>query len=272
MSITPLRDLIDQARPELEPLNAHYMAVREPIAKDRYLTLLAASLLEEGCLSEAQSRVFGMLTASMAVNKPFSFFVQQVAKLDKTELKEIVKQLKVDEKASNAYLFDMMVLLRINGTLNNKQTWKITQQSSMLFVSNERIQNMVFWCMLMLIGELGDFNKSGLEVMIKTKEHSTKMYYESVPFESSNKVPYSVGDICQERDFYIHHKYSDSTGILGYHNYHSVSHPAGVVTDVLYDGGTVRTFTTEGHEWVVMKLIPFPLELMAWGNALNIEI
>lgn len=282
MSITPLRDLIDQARPELEPLNPHYMAVREPIAKDRYLTLLAASLLEEGGLSEAQSRVFGMLAAAMAVNKPFSFFVQQVEKLDKTELKEIVEQLTLDDKACNAYIFDLMVLLRIDCALSNKQVWKLSQQSSLLFVSNERMQRIVFWCMLMLTGNMGFIKEHDLSIKVVADRIKSGFVSEVKKYNAIENIPYAIADIRRASEFYISYNCEDNnphgSGLLsvsiasiasisGKKVISKVSHPMGIVVGKFnFSNAEERNFlkVNDVNKLVVMEVIPFLDEFKAW--------
>lgn len=222
-----LLDLLDQIRPELEPLDAHYMANKEPATKDRYLTLLAANLLDDDGLSEAQSRLFDMLLASMVVKHSSVFYLQQAASLDSVELKEIITFLKKDEQAGNAYLFDWMVLLRVKGIFDSHNVERFTQQLSMLLVNSERIQRIIFWCMTMLTGHAGD-SKGEIKVDI-TGDFIYEGHVTSPESHHSSisSIPYLVGDICQEDNFVIHHKINDF-----YYEYHRISHPAGVVVDM----------------------------------------
>lgn len=269
MRKTPLLDLLDQIRPELEPLDAHYMTNKEPVTKDRYLTLLAANFLDDGGLNEAQSRLFDMLLASMAVKQSSVFYLQQAASLDSVELKEIITFLKKDEQAGNAYLFDWMVLLRVKGILDKQKVEAFTQQLPMLSVSNERIQKIIFWCMTMLTGN-ADASKRDISVDI------TGDFVETHPtitpenrHGSTCNIPYSIGDICQKNKFVIYHRYDD----LNY-AYYRVLHPAGMVVNTcnIADKNSHKHLNVNGrYKLITMSMIPFLNGLGAWWPMLKLS-
>lgn len=107
-----------QIRPELEPLASHYLTGQENMVQNSYLTLLAANILELGGSSEVQIRLFEMSLASMKAECSVSFYLQQATALDKVELKEMIVFMKKDEEVINSYLFDLIILMRINGALS----------------------------------------------------------------------------------------------------------------------------------------------------------
>ncbi|MGU5772347.1 hypothetical protein, partial [Aeromonas allosaccharophila] len=89
MSKPSLFDMLDQVRPDLEPLAPHFMTDKELVEKERYLTLLAANLLEEGGLTEPQARLFEMLLRSIrdsAANLGINCFIQNTKKLKQPSL------------------------------------------------------------------------------------------------------------------------------------------------------------------------------------------
>jgi len=263
----PLLDLLDQIRPELEPLDAHYMASKEPVTKDRYLTLLAANLLDDGGLNEAQSRLFEMLLASMAVKQTSVFYLQQAAFLDSEELKETITFLKNDEHAVNAYLFDWMVLLRVKGILNRQRIEVLTQLLSILLVNNKRIQEIIFWCMTMLTGH-ADESKDEIKVDIAGDFIETYPTHSPESRHSSTySIPYLVGDICQKNIFVIYHQHNKFNYV-----YHRVSHPAGMVVDRynIVDKAAHKYLSVDGKsKLITMSMIPFPSEFKAWWPMLK---
>jgi hypothetical protein len=263
----PLLDLLDQIWPELEPLDAHYMANKETVTKDRYLTLLAANLLDDGGLNESQSRLFDMLVASMVVKQSSVFYLQQAASLDCVELKETITFLKKDEQAGNAYLFDWMVLLRVKDILDKQRIEVLTQLLSMLSVNNKRIQEIIFWCMTMLTGH-ADESKDEIKVDI------TGDFIEAYPtpfpesrHSSISSIPYQVGDICQKDNFVIHHQHNKFNYV-----YHRVSHPAGMVVDRynIVDKTAHKYLNVDGKgKLITMSIIPFLSEFKAWWPMLK---
>lgn len=262
-----LLDLLDQIRPELEPLDAHYMANKELVTKDRYLTLLAANLLDDGGLNETQSRLFDMLVASMAVKQSSVFYLQQAASLDSVELKETITFLKKDEQAGNAYLFDWMVLLRVKGILEKQKVEAFTQQLPMLSVSNERIHKIILWCMTILTGHV-DESKDEIRIDITGDFIETcEIFSPESRHSSVYGIPYQVGDICQQDSFVICIVYDCYDT-----DYYRVSHPAGMVVDTynIAVHNSHRYLNVDGKDKLItMSIIPFLSEFKAWWPMLK---
>lgn len=152
--MSQLSKLMDQVRPELEPLAAHALATRELVVKERYLVLLLASLLEQGALTEPQTRLLEMLLASVPEVQSLVFYIQQAAELDKHALRASLETLRKDKPLSNALIFDLLVVLRTAGALTDKQMRQLNQLAMLLDIRNDEIYKLVYCCMLLLNGKV----------------------------------------------------------------------------------------------------------------------
>lgn len=151
--MSQLSKLMDQVRPELEPLADHTLAKRELVVKERYLVLLLANLLEHGALTEPQTRLLEMLLASVQNVQSLVFYIQQAAELDKHALRASLEMLKKDKALSNALIFDLLVVLRTAGALADAQMRQLNQLAMLLNMRNEEIYKLVYFCMLLLNGK-----------------------------------------------------------------------------------------------------------------------
>ena len=86
MSQHKLLQLIDQAKPNLQPLNTHYMAQFSVAERQDYATMLAAIITGAGTVTEAQSRLFGMLLTSMELENEVAFYYNLAADFSKKTL------------------------------------------------------------------------------------------------------------------------------------------------------------------------------------------
>ncbi|MBS4711039.1 MULTISPECIES: hypothetical protein [Aeromonas] len=255
MSKSSLLDMLDQVRPELEPLDPHYMAQQAELEQNRYLTLLVANLLEERTISEAQSRLLDMLLTSMAVKHPVNFYLKQAAALNRDELKETIIFLKKDEQASNSYIFDLMILLRVNGALTTQRCDELLKQFTILAISNIRSQRLMYWFESLIMGldDLkGDDIADDFIVMDKIVEEIFGSFY------FRGQTSFKVGDLTQD---FICIKYSST-------HYGSrtreVKVPAGRVTQICSNA----VQRNEGGIPAI-RIIPFPMGLNAWWSMIS---
>ena len=111
-------ELLDQAKPELNPLAPHYIAKFESDKKKNYLTLLVAVLLEanNGQLNEPQIRLLTMLMTAMKAEIALGTLYEYAQQLDKESLIEIICQLRGNTEAES-WFGDVCLLL----ALSNKQ-------------------------------------------------------------------------------------------------------------------------------------------------------
>lgn len=258
MSKTPLLVMLDQIRPELEPLASHYLIEQENIVKNRYLTLLATNILELGGPSEVQIRLFEMLLVSMKAELPASFYLQQATSLDSIELKEIISFMKKDEGVSNAYLFDLIVLMRINGVLSEQDVQRLSQQFSILSVNELRAQRIMFWVLKMMMGETTLDEDEMAEDIVATYEGRYGLpHYE---FNAVKKFPCIAGNIVDAVTIYV-------VGVdCDYDNhYNKVSLSACFVTKIHNTSGEDwPLWSRYGNNNKAIRMIPFLKGLDTW--------
>jgi hypothetical protein len=254
MNKTPLLVMLDKIRPELEPLASHYLIEQENIAKNRYLTLLAANMLELGGPSEVQIRLFEMLLVSMKAEFPANFYLQQATSLDSSELKEIISFMKIDEGVSNAYLFDLIVLMRISCALSEQDVQRLSQQFSILSVNELRARRIIFWALKMMMGE--------------TTFDEDEMADDIIPnvivgydyrIGSVNKFPNIVGCVINSGVISVSHTGSAATV------YNQVSFPACLITRVYNGFGNYEIWcVNEGMKSPAIRVIAYLKGLNAW--------
>lgn len=206
MSKPSLFDMLDQVRPDLEPLAPHFMADKELVEKERYLTLLAANLLEEGGLTEPQVRLFEMLLRSMKIERPLAFYLQLVAKLDKKELFETLSVLKGNSSKAHSFIFDLMMLLRISGALCKDGLNRLQQQVALLLNNNDSIRRLSFLCLKLLNDGIGlDAEEFADDVRIARYERAIgKRPIWLVSYDIFPKLPYSPGEFVDPKTIVVY--------------------------------------------------------------------
>jgi len=90
-----MNTLVSAARVSLEPLDSHFIASGDAAFKDDYLTLLAALLLENGALNDAQQRLLLLLLPSIGPAFPLPHYLQQAGKLDAVALTHVVQSVRL---------------------------------------------------------------------------------------------------------------------------------------------------------------------------------
>ncbi|WP_233968504.1 hypothetical protein [Pectobacterium polaris] len=126
MTHNNLDALMSTARIALEPLDAHYIAPQEAVFKSDYLTLLAALLLENDALNDNQHRLMTLLLPAINPSFPLSHYLQQASKLDADKLRHTLDNLRRDQHAAQALLFDFVVVQRIAGPLSTTTTERLS--------------------------------------------------------------------------------------------------------------------------------------------------
>lgn len=160
--------LVSAARVHLEPLDAHFIAGSDAALKDDYLTLLAALLLENGALTEAQLRLMMMLIAAIQPAFPLTHYLQQSAKLDGEGLARIVRHLGQTKKAAEALLFDFAVLQRITGPLAPQQVERLGWLAKICGLTDKEILLINFWSLRLLGIKTSAEAFAGAATVVKT--------------------------------------------------------------------------------------------------------
>lgn len=254
---TPLLDALDQIRPEMEPLDVHYMAQQDELVRDRYLTFLVANLFEEGPLSEAQSRLLDMLLVSIKTNNPASIYYQQIATLKQDELKEIVCFLKKDKGVANAFLFDLMVLMRVAKPLSVQSRDRLSRIVSVICFHEDDLNQLLFWCMVLLMGEGGDF-----EVATETMQASCDSH-RYIDLLASNEI--LCGDIIDQQSLY-YWGFNDNYDRC----WNVIDCPSGIVTKVYKKAFCKGTLWASGDRGLdALDMVILPIGLTAWWTTIK---
>ncbi|WP_174865138.1 hypothetical protein [Pectobacterium polaris] len=174
MTHNNLDALMSTARIALEPLDAHYIAPQEAVFKSDYLTLLAALLLENGALNDNQHRLMTLLLPAINPSFPLSHYLQQASKLDADKLRHTLDNLRRDQHAAQALLFDFVVAQRIAGPLSTTTTERLSWIAKLTGLHEEQLLYINFWSMqlLGLTTRLVDFSNLAKEVNITACDSS----------------------------------------------------------------------------------------------------
>ena len=135
MSQHKLLQLIDQAKPNLQPLNTHYMAQFSVAERQDYATMLAAVITGTGTVTEAQSRLFGMLLTSMELDRDVASYYKLAMDLDENKLCEFVVSFR-DSNKSKSFIFDSSILMFL---INVNNTELLNQLSSVMLINNKDV-------------------------------------------------------------------------------------------------------------------------------------
>lgn len=112
-----LLQLIDQVKPNLQPLNTHYMAQFSVAEREDYATMLAAVITGTGTVTEAQSRLFGMLLTSMELDNDVASYYQLAQELNSGFVEKYISNNNI-KNVFNSLLFDMNILLLLTQECN----------------------------------------------------------------------------------------------------------------------------------------------------------
>ncbi|PTB31070.1 hypothetical protein, partial [Photobacterium phosphoreum] len=112
-----LLQLIDQAKPNLLPLNTHYMAQFFVAERQDYATMLAAVITGTGTVTEAQSRLFGMLLSSMELDNDVASYYKSAQELNSGFIEKYISN-NNRKNVFNSLLFDMNILLLLTQECN----------------------------------------------------------------------------------------------------------------------------------------------------------
>lgn len=188
--MSQLPELLDQVRPELEPLAPHYLADKERVVKERYIVLMLASLLDGHAIMEPQTRLLEMLLASIGGVQTLVFYIQKVAKLDKQELAATLEMIRTDTAAASVFIFDLMVVMRIGGIPTEKQFYQITQLA--LLLNTTETQKVIKYYVFIL-GEYTIIKESDIIKKIHAQDFDTPEIKRTV--ENSHVKLTSTGGI-----------------------------------------------------------------------------
>ncbi len=262
--------LVSAARVHLEPLDAHFIAGSDAALKDDYLTLLAALLLENGALTEAQLRLMMMLIAAIQPAFPLAHYLQQSAKLDGEGLARIVRHLGQTKQAAQALLFDFAVLQRITGPLAPQQIERLGWLAKICGLTDKEILLINFWSLRLLGIKTSVEAFSGAVTVVKTARVEQLYHYD--PKLAGKIIRDGIPQINQvvEMGSYVF-KQGSSTGYsFDTTLYRFALVPImGLVTRMVMDASKNANKEYGKNGEPLFEIIPLPAAFNAWHSFLT---
>ncbi|MBS4431162.1 hypothetical protein E2566_02480 [Pectobacterium punjabense] len=268
MTHNNLDALINTARIGLEPLDAHYIAPQEAAFKNDYLTLLATLLLENGALNDNQHRLMTLLLPAINPSFPLSHYLQQASKLDADKLRHILDNLRRDQHASQALLFDFVVAQRIAGPLSTTTTERLSWIAKLTGLHEEQLLHINFWSMqlLGLTTRLADFSNLAEEVNIATCDSSyisndpdKATFPQKGEFLTKGRYVYSVKEPLNTQLFQMFSpsQYTSRTVYI---------HQSCIVFNIIMNEVKSNDLNYGKNGEPVFKIIPLPTAFSAWQS------
>jgi len=301
--MSTLSQLMDQVRPELDPLAAHFLADKDLVVKERYLALLLATALEHNPLTELQVRLMEMLLPSVQGVQSLEFYLQEAAKLDKKALLATLMMFQKNKALASALLFDLLVLLRVAGIPSDAQTRLLSQLTLLLNITDDEASRLIYCCLRLLNGDSGMDDSAYITTIYASHHENAKVlklakeqyivlekdgsFKNNGPFSLifSSNLPFSqttVGKeiIEEENDFQSKNNWKllprfpltvnqlspAGTFIVravGAGMYKKSQFPVGLVVEVFNDGEMPFSWVKNKNE-PVARVLTFPEGLDAW--------
>lgn len=267
--------LVSAARVHLEPLDAHFIADHDAAMKDDYLTLLAALLLENGALTDAQVRLMMMLIAAIRPAFPLAHYLQQSAKLDSEGLARIVRNLGQTKHAAQALLFDFAVLQRITAPLSPKQVERLGWLAKIGGLSKKEILLVNFWSVRLLGIKTSVKAFSDVVTVVKTARVE-----QLFPSDTQLKGKIIRNGIPQKNQFvkqgsYVFKRTSTASGSIfnAFLDYmlcrFALVQANGLVTRVIMDASKDTNSEYGKNGEPLFEIIPLPPAFNAWHSFLT---
>ncbi|MEL0580525.1 hypothetical protein AACK17_18530 [Pectobacterium punjabense] len=263
MTHNNLDALINTARIGLEPLDAHYIEPQEAAFKNDYLTLLFALLLENGALNDNQQRLMTLLLAAINPSLSLSHYLQQASKLDADKLRHILDNLRQDQHASQALLFDFVVAQRIAGPLSTTTAERLSWIAKLTGLHEEQLLHINFWSM-QLLGiktELSRFSCIAKTVKIFDIEFISSAFIN--PFI---RKEVEQKEIPKTKEYLIKgkYKYTCNNGVL-YIIRTAIIDENGIVFNLLIDNEKNKD-SRYGKDQPIFEVIYTPIAFSAWQS------
>ncbi len=266
-----MNTLVSAARVSLEPLDSHFIASGDAAFKDDYLTLLAALLLENGALNNAQQRLLLLLLPSIGPAFPLPHYLQQAGKLDAAALTHVVQSVRGVKQAGLALLFDFAVLQRLAGPLTTSHVERLTWLAKLTGVMEEQILQINFWSTRLLGMKTSPKLFSSIEKQVNIANVETKQFSESTSeknyFYRTNLQPHQF----LKRGKYSFHHQLPLTPSWRIYGQRSICRSvmlsqSGFVTKIVMDAAKSKTEEYGKKGEAIFSFIALPSAFNAWNS------
>lgn len=134
------------------PLGRHAIANDGESVRHSYATLLAAILHSQHSISREQEMLYRRLLDSIDLAQHQEAMLLAGHQLEKEDLKEILIQIKISNKA-DAFIFDAMVLTRINKSITAETHQLLSEISELLSLRRKNIEPLLLWINILLFNK-----------------------------------------------------------------------------------------------------------------------
>lgn len=138
-----LRDT-DALKLEIFPLPSHYARPCVEYVRLCYASVLAATLLSEQHVSEAEGRLFDMLLTSLDLAERSTTVWQMAAALNQDSLREFLQTVQQQQLAAS-FMLDALVLCRLDGSLSQQQLTLLSELAELLKLPEDALLVLTFW-------------------------------------------------------------------------------------------------------------------------------
>lgn len=175
-SIDNLMGFLDIAKLKLNPLPTSYIADKaDEYLKNIYATMLASVLVANGMISDNENRLFRLFLDSIGLEGETNSFISNISHLTQKQVLDFAKGLDTDDKRLN-FIFEMLMLARINSPLNDKQLNLINELCNVWSLKNEDLINLDYWVKKILGIQIDESNLSGYLEVSKLRYLNFKNY------------------------------------------------------------------------------------------------
>lgn len=234
------------------PLGRHAIANESDPIRRAYATLLAAILHSQGRISREQEMLFRRLLDSMNLAQHQEELLIAGYQLEREDLKETLTQIKISNKA-NAFLFDAMVLTRLNDAITTEVSQLLSEIAETLSLRKKTIESLLLWINILLFKK----NKIKTDVITyKTCRRCSWPFTLRLDYASHNKRVLVKDKEFIKNNTSLYIKENNSGG-----SEYIKSKSSGLV--ILKKEKNENEFKTEFH------IIDFPENLSAWMKIID---
>lgn len=240
-----LKTKLSNVKPLLDPLPSSYLADKlDDHNKNIYATLLSAVVLSKGSITDNESRMLSMLLSRLGLDGDISRYFSQIDDISENQILEFAKTLN-DEKKQLSFLFDCLLVCRIDNALENSQVEVINELCSLWELKDTAIQLLIYWVQKILGINVSKYENTASDVVYDIENNK----------EPLKKISFVLG----KGNFYS----KNTILVKGL----SRSYGYAVNQSLAYSGLLVE-FQSSNKGEITYFLIPLPSYLESWSKYL----
>lgn len=262
---------IDRIKPDMKPLAPHFAATQDTHTRELYATMLAAVLLSNQLISEAESRLFAMLLQSLGLESQSAKFLAQAQQLNAEQLRDFFRILNTDDLKS-AFLMDAMILSRIDSPISDAQSQLLAEFLDVFELEQSKLY-MLMSMVSLVVGLPYDLRRNAQKVKFIRPNELAKL--DSLVEEIYVEPYHFVNSQSQILKVRVKDQVKDQVGVggiiraialanLGVSGFSIRSPISGMLLDVPVKVGDVLS-----PNQIVAYVLPIPPYVVAWTEFLT---